>query len=57
VVDEIVAYIAPSIFGDTGRGLFALPELKNLDERSRLKFDDVRQIGLDLRITAQVLRD
>ena len=55
VVDEIVAYMAPSIFGDSARGLFALPELKNLDERTRLRIADIRQIGPDLRITAQVL--
>lgn len=56
VVDEIVSYVAPSIFGDTARGLFALPELKNIDGRTRLKIDDVRQIGPDLRITAQVAK-
>ena len=55
-VDEIVAYIAPSIFGDGARGLFALPELKNLDERTRLKISDVRQVGVDCRITADVLK-
>lgn len=54
VVDEIVAYLAPSIFGDTARGLFALPELTGLDQRIRLEFADVRQIGPDLRITARV---
>lgn len=57
VVDEIIAYVAPSIFGDSARGLFALQELKNLDERTKLKMVDIRQIGPDLRITAQVLRD
>jgi diaminohydroxyphosphoribosylaminopyrimidine deaminase/5-amino-6-(5-phosphoribosylamino)uracil reductase len=55
VVDEIVAYVAPSIFGDGARGLFALPELKSLDERIRLRMVDVRQIGPDLRITAQLI--
>lgn len=55
VVDRIVAYVAPSIFGDTGRGLFALPELKSLDERTQLKITDVRQVGADLRITADVM--
>jgi diaminohydroxyphosphoribosylaminopyrimidine deaminase/5-amino-6-(5-phosphoribosylamino)uracil reductase len=54
VVDEIVAYIAPSIFGDGARGMFSLPELKNLDARTRLKISDVRQIGTDLRIIADV---
>ena len=55
VVDEIVAYVAPSIFGDSARGLFALPEFKSLEERTRLQIGDVRRIGRDLRITAQVL--
>ena len=54
VVDEIVAYIAPSIFGDGARGLFALPEMKSLGERVQLKITDVRQIGIDLRVTAAV---
>lgn len=57
VVDEIVAYVAPSIFGDNARGLFALPELKSLDRRTRLKVGDVRQVGADLRVTAHVLKD
>lgn len=54
VVDEIIFYIAPSIFGDTARGLFALPELTNLQDKIELKFSDVRMIGSDLRITANV---
>ncbi|MEO8102841.1 MAG: bifunctional diaminohydroxyphosphoribosylaminopyrimidine deaminase/5-amino-6-(5-phosphoribosylamino)uracil reductase RibD [Betaproteobacteria bacterium] len=57
VVDEIIAYIAPSIFGDSARGLFALPELTSLDQRTKLQISDVRQIGADLRVTAQVLKD
>ncbi len=57
VVDQIVAYIAPSLFGDSGRGLFALPELKSLDARTRLALTDVRQVGADLRITADIMGD
>ena len=56
VVDEIVVYIAPSIFGDSARGLFALPELRNLDERIKLQITDVRQVGADLRVTAHTPR-
>ncbi len=56
MVDEIVAYIAPSIFGDHARGLFALPELRNLDERIKLQITDVRQVGADLRVTAHTPR-
>jgi diaminohydroxyphosphoribosylaminopyrimidine deaminase / 5-amino-6-(5-phosphoribosylamino)uracil reductase len=55
VVDEIVAYVAPSLLGDDARGLFAVPALQRLDDRIRLSFTDVRQIGSDLRITARIL--
>ncbi len=55
VVDEIVAYVAPSILGEPARGVFAWGELKDLAERKQLKITDTRQIGADLRITALVL--
>jgi diaminohydroxyphosphoribosylaminopyrimidine deaminase / 5-amino-6-(5-phosphoribosylamino)uracil reductase len=54
VVDELIVYIAPSLFGDTGMGLFALPELAAVDDRIRLAFREVRQVGEDLRITARL---
>ncbi len=54
VVDEIVAYVAPSILGDPARGLFALPAFTDLAERTQLNITDVRRIGGDLRITAAV---
>ena len=54
VVDEIVFYLAPSLFGDSARGLFALPELTNLQDRIALQISDVRHVGMDLRITAQL---
>lgn len=54
VVDEIVAYIAPSLVGDTAAGLFALPELTSLDARIRLAVTDTRRLGDDWRVTATV---
>ncbi len=54
VVDEIVFYLAPSILGDSAKGLFALPELQSLRDKIALKFTDVRQIGPDIRIHAAV---
>ena len=54
VVDEIVFYLAPSLFGDSARGLFALPELTNLQDRIALNISEVRYVGTDLRITAQL---
>ncbi len=52
VVDEIIFYLAPSLFGDSARGLFALPELTQLEERIALDVRDTRMVGRDLRITA-----
>jgi diaminohydroxyphosphoribosylaminopyrimidine deaminase/5-amino-6-(5-phosphoribosylamino)uracil reductase len=54
VVDEVIVYISPSLFGDTGLGLFALPELASVDDRMRLTFHEVRQVGADLRVTARL---
>lgn len=51
-VDELLLYLAPSILGDA-QGLFDLPELASLDERRRLSFHEVRQIGPDLRVLAR----
>ncbi len=55
VVDEIISYIAPSVLGDSARGLFAMAEFAALDERIQLKITDVRHIGQDLRVTASVM--
>jgi len=54
VIDEIVLYLAPKIIGDSGQGLFALPELQALDEARRLRITDVRAVGEDWRVTARM---
>ncbi|MEO8384827.1 MAG: bifunctional diaminohydroxyphosphoribosylaminopyrimidine deaminase/5-amino-6-(5-phosphoribosylamino)uracil reductase RibD [Betaproteobacteria bacterium] len=54
VVDEIVTYVAPSVFGDSARGIFALPEFTELSQCVAMEIIDVRRIGTDLRITATV---
>jgi diaminohydroxyphosphoribosylaminopyrimidine deaminase/5-amino-6-(5-phosphoribosylamino)uracil reductase len=51
-VDEILLYLAPSLIGDRARGMADLPELADLAARRRLRIDDVRMIGGDLRIIA-----
>lgn len=52
VVDEWVTYIAPSLLGDSARGLFTLPEPADMYSRRTLGIQDIRQVGVDLRITA-----
>lgn len=51
LMDEVLLYVAPSLFGHEGRALAELPDVKTLDQRLNLHYRDVRQIGADLRIT------
>jgi len=54
LVDELLLYVAPQLLGDSARGIAQLGELVSLDQRVDLKWQDVRQVGNDLRITARV---
>jgi diaminohydroxyphosphoribosylaminopyrimidine deaminase / 5-amino-6-(5-phosphoribosylamino)uracil reductase len=51
LVDEWVAYLAPTVMGDPARGLFALPGYTQMAEAHAFRIADVRQIGDDLRLT------
>jgi diaminohydroxyphosphoribosylaminopyrimidine deaminase/5-amino-6-(5-phosphoribosylamino)uracil reductase len=58
VVDEILAYVAPSLIGDPARGMAQYAtELRSLDERVALVFESVDRVGQDLRIRARVIRN
>lgn len=56
LVDELVLYLAPQLLGDMARGMANLGELTRLDQRVELAWQDVRNVGNDLRITAKVGR-
>lgn len=51
LVDEWLIYMASCVFGDKGRGAFALPELQSMTDKKILKWRDVRNVGADLRLT------
>jgi diaminohydroxyphosphoribosylaminopyrimidine deaminase/5-amino-6-(5-phosphoribosylamino)uracil reductase len=53
LIDELVVYMAPSILGDQGRGLFHLPGVTMMADKKVLKLLDVRQVGGDLRLTLE----
>ena len=53
-VDELLLYFAPSLIGDTGQGMFRLPELTDLAQRIKLSIRDVSRIGEDIRIIARL---
>lgn len=54
LVDELLLYVAPQLLGDCARGMADLGKLTALDQRVDLKWQDVRQVGSDLRITLRV---
>ena len=53
LVDEMVLYFAPKIFGDSAQGLFDLPEMTRLEQALQPRVTDVRTVGEDLRLTAR----
>lgn len=54
-VDELLIYLAPQLLGDVARGMAKLGDLTRLDQRVNLEWQEVRQVGFDLRITARVI--
>lgn len=54
LIDELLIYMAPQIFGDKARGLFALPAVKSMKDKYSVNISDVRAIGIDWRINANV---
>ncbi|MGJ3255064.1 MAG: bifunctional diaminohydroxyphosphoribosylaminopyrimidine deaminase/5-amino-6-(5-phosphoribosylamino)uracil reductase RibD [Alcanivorax sp.] len=49
--DELIVYMAPALLGSSARPLLGLPQLASMSEKVSLKWQDVRQIGDDLRLT------
>jgi len=56
VVDELVFYLAPMLFGDKARGMFGVPEIEEMSQRQELEIKDLRMVGRDMRIVAQLKR-
>lgn len=54
LVDELVAYVAPTLLGSLARPLLGLP-LDRMDQQCRLDIRDLRMIGRDIRILARPL--
>ncbi|MDZ7663433.1 bifunctional diaminohydroxyphosphoribosylaminopyrimidine deaminase/5-amino-6-(5-phosphoribosylamino)uracil reductase RibD [Thiohalophilus sp.] len=57
LVDELIIYMAPTLLGDAARGLFHLPGLENMADQLQLQIKDIRAIGEDWRITAEVRKN
>ena len=56
LLDELVCYWAPKIFGHTARPMFDLP-IETIDAHLALSVEDIRQIGEDIRVTLRPDKD
>jgi diaminohydroxyphosphoribosylaminopyrimidine deaminase/5-amino-6-(5-phosphoribosylamino)uracil reductase len=54
LIDELLLYYAPVLMGSDASGMFGMPVLTQMTDRSELKIIDTRQIGQDIRIRAKV---
>ena len=54
LADELLVYLAPSLLGEA-QGMLHLPALSELSHAQRLKFQEVAQVGDDVRIVARVI--
>ncbi len=50
LVDEMVIYLAPAVLGDSAKAMVVTPVIKQLADRCRGEFADVRLVGNDIRI-------
>ena len=56
-IDELVVYMAPNLMGDKALGLCALNNVINMEQRIALKIIDIRPVGDDWRITANIVKE
>ena len=50
LIDELIVYQAPIIMGNQALGMFAIPALTNMQQRTELALLEVLQIGQDVRL-------
>ncbi|WP_319536347.1 bifunctional diaminohydroxyphosphoribosylaminopyrimidine deaminase/5-amino-6-(5-phosphoribosylamino)uracil reductase RibD [uncultured Vibrio sp.] len=56
LVDELIVYLAPKLMGSDGRGLMGALGLTSMAQVIDLEITDVRTVGVDIRITATLIR-
>lgn len=53
-VDELLLYMAPTLLGDAGIGMFDLPVFTRMEQRIQLDIQQLDFVGKDIRIRARV---
>ena len=57
LIDEFIFYYAPKLMGADAKSMLAIPELTDMQQVNQLEILDVRQIGSDIRLRAQPLKN
>ena len=55
LIDELILYQAPKLMGHAAQDLFTIEPLTDMQQAYSLRWTDIRQIGVDLKISATVL--
>ncbi len=55
LVDELLVFLSPHLLGNRAQGMINLPELIDLEQKKKLKIQDLRMLGQDIRIVARFL--
>lgn len=53
LIDEFLFYYAPLLMGSDAKGMFAIPALTEMQQRTQLEILDLRQVGSDIRVRAR----
>ena len=51
LIDELILYQAPKLLGDKGQDMFAIDELTSMRQAYKLDWQDIRQLGGDIKLT------
>ena len=54
LVDELVIYMAPKLFGNKSLPLFKLKKINKIEDTMECEYTDIRKIGKDLRLTMKL---
>ena len=55
--DDVIIYIAPTLLGSDANNLVKLTQIKNIKQKIKFLFEDVRLIGPDLRVTLKAVKN
>jgi diaminohydroxyphosphoribosylaminopyrimidine deaminase/5-amino-6-(5-phosphoribosylamino)uracil reductase len=56
LADELIVYQAPKLMGGDGKNMIEMPNITALSQAKRLTIKDIRLVGCDIRVTAELTK-